>query len=94
MDNSVHVANGSKMKPLFGVDSEHVEGLVEGEENSEMKALLPPKGGIMSKNVEKTRRKVQWNDRNGNNLAEVLEFQPSDSSESDEEKDSCICTVM
>ncbi|CAA6666476.1 unnamed protein product [Spirodela intermedia] len=42
------------------------------------------------------KRKVRWNDRHGNKLAEVLEFQPSDNSDSeaDDYGDSCICAVM
>ncbi|KAA8527801.1 hypothetical protein F0562_035330 [Nyssa sinensis] len=52
------------------------------------------KGGILRKS-EKPRRKVQWNDKNGNKLAEVLEFETSDVSDSDDEtSDSCICTIM
>ncbi|MCE3215261.1 hypothetical protein HAX54_001507 [Datura stramonium] len=52
------------------------------------------KGGL-SKKTAKPKRKVQWNDINGNKLTEVLEFQPSDASDSDDdESDSCICIIM
>ncbi|KAI3469814.1 hypothetical protein Pfo_026477 [Paulownia fortunei] len=47
------------------------------------------------KKSEKPRRKVQWLDKNGDKLAEILEFQPSDVSDSDEEdSDSCLCKIM
>ncbi|KAL6971243.1 hypothetical protein U1Q18_030924 [Sarracenia purpurea var. burkii] len=92
-----NVKKSSKSKPLVSVESEKVE-LNEGDEDNETKSLLPPpttpRGGLMKKSA-KPRRKVQWNDRNGNKLAEVLEFQPSDVSESDDEStDSCICSIL
>ncbi|XP_060180503.1 uncharacterized protein LOC132610223 [Lycium barbarum] len=68
----------------------------EKDEDDESKALLLPsrKGGLSKKTV-KPKRKVQWNDTNGNKLTEVLEFQPSDASDSDDdESDSCICRIM
>uniref|UniRef100_A0A6N2MQP1 Uncharacterized protein n=1 Tax=Salix viminalis TaxID=40686 RepID=A0A6N2MQP1_SALVM len=67
-----------------------------GEDYSEHKTLLPPRKGGMSRNPDKVRRKVQWNDDNGNKLEEVLEFEPSDTGDSDEENaaDSCYCTIM
>ncbi|KAL5138501.1 hypothetical protein HKD37_10G028662 [Glycine soja] len=90
------------LKTLF-----HVEDHVNGEDDSDSNSLLPPRRGGMSRNCEKTRRKVQWNDRNGNKLAEVLEYEPrysiglelgghsSDVSDSeDEDSDSCICAIM
>jgi hypothetical protein len=48
------------------------------DEDRETTSLLTPAvngdvGGIEKRN---SRRKVQWNDRNGNNLVEVMEFQP------------------
>ncbi|KAK9140343.1 hypothetical protein Scep_010024 [Stephania cephalantha] len=61
----------------------------------ECSSLLSPRRCGMSEKPKRSRRKVQWNDKNGDKLVEVLEFQPSDSSDSDEEdSDSCICTVM
>ncbi|XP_059632314.1 uncharacterized protein LOC132274960 [Cornus florida] len=69
------------------------DGDREGDDDS--KSLLPHRGGGISRKSEKPRRKVQWNDKNGNKLTEVLEFQPSDASDSDDEdSDSCICTIM
>ncbi|KAF8016626.1 hypothetical protein BT93_H1985 [Corymbia citriodora subsp. variegata] len=98
MDESAKDANGyhkKPVKPVSDVDSGKVEGLGDAEEESEVKSLLPPRRGGLIRTSEKTRRKVQWNDSNGNSLTEVLEFQPSEPSDSDDEdNDSCICTIM
>lgn len=62
---------------------------VECHGDDETQLLLPSKKG------EKPRRKVQWLDRNGSKLAEIFVFQPSDTSDSDEEEfDTCICRIM
>ncbi|KAK2643742.1 hypothetical protein Ddye_018937 [Dipteronia dyeriana] len=85
----------SNQEPLITEDSGKLDDQTDGEEYSESNSLLPPRKGGMSRKSDKTRRKVQWNDRNGNKLVEVLEFEPSDASDSDdEESDSCICTIM
>ncbi|XP_050219137.1 uncharacterized protein LOC126669657 [Mercurialis annua] len=96
MDKDVMEANGFKTEPLIAGDSEKLENHDDdGEDDSESNTLLPPRRGGMSRNPERVRRKVQWNDNNGNKLAEVLVFEPSDNSDSDEEEtDSCICTIM
>ncbi|CAJ1967183.1 unnamed protein product [Sphenostylis stenocarpa] len=67
-----------KHKPVMAssLGSEKVEDHVNGDDDSDSNALLPPRRGGMSRNSDKTRRKVQWNDRNGNKLAEVLEYEP------------------
>ncbi|KAE8714651.1 Actin-related protein 2/3 complex subunit 2 [Hibiscus syriacus] len=51
---------------------------------------------VVSSKSDKTRRKVQWNDRNGNKLVEIMEFEPSDVSDSDDvnDEDSCICIII
>ncbi|KAG1361490.1 hypothetical protein COCNU_09G009530 [Cocos nucifera] len=56
-------------------------------EDGETNSLLRPvtNGGLGGKTQKSSRRKVQWNDRNGNKLVEVLEFQPSDSSDSEDD---------
>lgn len=78
-------------EPLDGVRSQHGAS----EEDDESRLLLPSKKGGLLKKSGKPRMKVQWNDRNGNNLAEVLEFQPSDVSDTEEEDaDSCFCIIM
>ncbi|XP_013740961.1 uncharacterized protein LOC106443965 isoform X2 [Brassica napus] len=63
----------------------------EEEEESESQCLLPPprKGG-MSRSTDKIKRTVQWTDNKGDNLAEVLVYEPSEVSDSD----ACICTIM
>ncbi|XVF62798.1 hypothetical protein PTKIN_Ptkin09bG0037200 [Pterospermum kingtungense] len=87
--------HGHKNKTLGTIDSLKVEDHSEGEDYSESNSLLPPKNGGMSRNLDKTRRKVQWNDNHGNKLAEILEFEPSDVSDSDDEdSDSCMCIIM
>ncbi|TKY53682.1 hypothetical protein E2542_SST25223 [Spatholobus suberectus] len=67
-----------KHKPVVAssLGGEKVEDHVNGEDDSDSNSLLPPRRGGMSRNCDKTRRKVQWNDRNGNKLAEVLEYEP------------------
>ena len=49
----------------------------EEEEESESQCLLPPprKGG-MCRSTDKIKRTVQWNDNKGDNLAEVLVYEP------------------
>ncbi|OEL27217.1 hypothetical protein BAE44_0011765, partial [Dichanthelium oligosanthes] len=43
----------------------------------ERKALLPrPSGGMVRKGRKVPNRRVQWKDRHGKKLTEVLEFQP------------------
>lgn len=85
-----------KIKPLVVEEVEKDEiNVGEERENDETEALLPPRRGGLSKNLGKPKRSVRWNDRDGNKLAEVLEFQPSDASESDDEdSDSCLCVIM
>ncbi|XVE81910.1 hypothetical protein DITRI_Ditri15bG0104200 [Diplodiscus trichospermus] len=93
--NDVKDENGHNNKTLGTTDSLKVEDHTEGEDYSESNSLLPPKKGGMSRKPEKTRRNVQWNDKNGNKLAEILEFEPSDVSDSDDEdSDSCMCIIM
>ncbi|EEF34047.1 conserved hypothetical protein [Ricinus communis] len=78
MDKDVMDTNGFTNKPLMTVDSEKVENHSDDREDySESNTLLPPRTGGMSRNPERVRRKVQWNDNNGNKLAEVLVFEPS-----------------
>uniref|UniRef100_A0ACD5TUB6 Uncharacterized protein n=1 Tax=Avena sativa TaxID=4498 RepID=A0ACD5TUB6_AVESA len=68
------------------------------EDVGERKALLPPRrppGGTARKGQKGPKRRVQWKDTHGKKLTEVLEFQPSDSSDSDDEYlDTCICSIM
>ncbi|KAF6156252.1 hypothetical protein GIB67_030255 [Kingdonia uniflora] len=91
MDMEVKNSGGYKKKLVLDVKK------VGESEEEELRSLLsPPAKGAMAKTPRKARQKVQWRDTNGNNkLVEVLEFQPSDTSDNDEEDlDSCICTIM
>ncbi|XP_024986184.1 uncharacterized protein LOC112521511 isoform X2 [Cynara cardunculus var. scolymus] len=77
------LVNGNQEKDL--IDEEIVD---ESE-----KLLLPKKGGLSTNSGKK--QKVQWNDDNGDKLTEVLEYQPSEASDIDEEdSDACICNIM
>lgn len=75
-----NVKNCSESKPRVSVgDSQKVELNGEIHEENETQSLLPPgppRRGGLSKKSGNPRRKVQWNDRNGNKLAEVVIFQP------------------
>ncbi|KAG4397668.1 hypothetical protein AAZX31_10G179400 [Glycine max] len=69
------------------------------EDDSDSNSLLPLRKGGISRKSDKTyrKRKVQWNDRIGNKLVEVLEYEPSDVSDSEDEDDGgdpCICSIM
>lgn len=91
----VNNCHGTKSSVFVDSKGDRVDKGVE--EDGETNSLLRPvtNGGLAGKRQKSSRRKVQWNDRNGNKLVEVLEFQPSDSSDSEDEYgDSCICTVM
>ncbi|KAL9319377.1 hypothetical protein ACSQ67_015894 [Phaseolus vulgaris] len=84
-----------KHKPVVvasTLGSEKVEDHVNGDDESDSNSLLPPRRGGMSRNSDKTRRKVQWNDRNGNKLAEVLEYEPRSGSCAGGVKDVLKCT--
>ncbi|KAM7466508.1 hypothetical protein LguiB_014070 [Lonicera macranthoides] len=69
-------SGGGKIESVMIGDSEYVQLNGQREEEDESTALLQPRRGGLSKKPKKPRLKVQWNDRNGNKLAEVLEFQP------------------
>ncbi|XP_076896488.1 uncharacterized protein LOC143549471 [Bidens hawaiensis] len=86
--------SGMESKLIENGNHKKSEEKVEDEDDESKKLLLPNKGGLSKKSGNK-HRKVQWNDRNGYKLAEVLEYQPSDVSDSeDEDEDSCICNIM
>ena len=48
------------------------------EDESDSNSLLPVRKGGIARKSDKTyrKRKVQWNDRIGNKLVEVLEYEP------------------
>ena len=71
--------NNNKPVAVASLDGVKVEeGHANGEDDSDSNSLLPPRrGGMSRKSENKTRsRKVQWNDKNGNKLVEVLEYEP------------------
>lgn len=77
MDTDAKLVNGYKSSTIGATDPPKVQDhRVNGVEESESNSLLPPRRGGISRKSEKTRLKVQWNDKNGNKLAEVLEFYP------------------
>ncbi|XP_008438474.1 uncharacterized protein LOC103483558 isoform X1 [Cucumis melo] len=76
MDGDSKDVNGCKEKTMDSAAAGEVGDHSNGEEYSESNALLPPRRGGMSRKLNKPRMKVRWNDSNGNNLAEILEFQP------------------
>ena len=77
------------------MESPKVARIEESDGEDDSKALLLCDNGGLKKKSEKPKRKVQWLDKNGDKLAQILEFQPSDVSDSeDEDSDSCICRVM
>ncbi|KAF7837432.1 uncharacterized protein G2W53_005914 [Senna tora] len=76
MDTDAKDVNGCDNKPVASLDAQKVEDQANGEDDSDSHSLLPPRRGGISRKSDKTRRKVQWNDRIGNKLVEVLEFIP------------------
>ncbi|XP_010262421.1 PREDICTED: uncharacterized protein LOC104600948 isoform X2 [Nelumbo nucifera] len=76
MDKEVANPNSCKNKLSAKIESQKFVIRSDRDEDNESSSLLSPRRGGMSKKPRKARRKVQWNDRNGNNLVEVLEFQP------------------
>lgn len=68
-----------KSNALSDVDSKTISLLgdrKDEEEDETTTLLVPPRRGGLSRKVDKTQRKVMWNDNNGNKLAQVLEYQP------------------
>ncbi|KAL9240282.1 hypothetical protein vseg_014520 [Gypsophila vaccaria] len=90
----------AKTKPLISSmkpQREEIEDVImdDDDDDDESVRLLKNNNGGISGKSNKISRKVQWNDRHGNKLAEILEFQPSDVSDSDDDDaDSCYCTIM
>ncbi|KAG2289291.1 uncharacterized protein BNAC04G11100D isoform X1 [Brassica napus] len=89
--------NGDKDVVVVSLKSSEPEDQIseEEEEESESQCLLPPRKGGMSRSTDKIKRTVQWNDIKGDNLAEVLVYEPSEVSDTDDDdSDSCICTII
>ncbi|GFQ06505.1 hypothetical protein PHJA_002794500 [Phtheirospermum japonicum] len=80
---------------LNSLESPNLGMVDESDVDDESQALLSFEDGGLSEISEKPKRKVQWLDSSGDKLAQILEFQPSDVSDSEEEdSDSCICRLM
>ena len=58
-DEKKEVQNGGENEGLSSRESERVEELANGDEDSESNSLLAPRKGGMSRKTSKTRRKVQ-----------------------------------
>ncbi|WJX18737.1 hypothetical protein P8452_08506 [Trifolium repens] len=84
-------ANGCMNKPVdvASLDCKKIEDHVNGKNDCDSNSK---RGGIARK-LNKTCRRVQWNDTLGKKLVEVLEYELSDASDSEDE-DACICTIM
>ena len=76
MGGDSRAVNGYDERSVDSAAAGEVGDHRNGEDDSESNALLPPRRGGMSRKSNKPRMKVRWNDSNGNNLAEILEFQP------------------
>ncbi|KAL9446402.1 hypothetical protein AB3S75_014125 [Citrus x aurantiifolia] len=90
--NVVKVSLKSSLKKPSNSDSAPVQNVIEHEHD-----LLSEKGNDIAGHTE--RRKVQWTDICGSELAEIREFEPSEMGGSDDEFDngierSCSCTIM
>ncbi|KZV55526.1 hypothetical protein F511_09637 [Dorcoceras hygrometricum] len=96
MDTNVKGMDSDENEKIFiSLGSDNVSLNAECDDDDESQSLLPPKKGGVLRKPGKPKGKVQWLDRDGSNLAEILEFQPSDVSESDEEdSDYCLCRIM
>nr|GMD65610.1 uncharacterized protein LOC114269027 [Ipomoea batatas] len=78
MDMDDNELNLGKNKLVEGMESQKDVLNGEKEDEDESKSLLPSKRGGLLKKPVNPKLKVQWNDRNGDKLAEILEFQPRD----------------
>ncbi|KAK9137806.1 hypothetical protein Sjap_008400 [Stephania japonica] len=65
-----------KVDPSAESESKKLDPCLNGVEEEECSSLLSPRRGGMLEKPKRSRRKVQWNDKNGDKLVEVLEFQP------------------
>ncbi|PKA59424.1 hypothetical protein AXF42_Ash019578 [Apostasia shenzhenica] len=88
MDSSGNEArNCNGKKPSIVIDSK--EGVDKGkDEDGKRNCFLSSalkKGGMKGRRQRSRAKKVRWNDCNGDKLVEVMEFQPSDSSDSEDE---------
>lgn len=76
MDLDVGNSENERITRDVDLVSEEEKVGVDGEGKEESNSLLSPREGGIEDMQKNSRRKVRWNDRNGNKLAEVWEFQP------------------
>ncbi|KAG0488928.1 hypothetical protein HPP92_007591 [Vanilla planifolia] len=92
--NDARICNGDEPSSV----TVSKEGSDMEEEDMETSSLLnsaSKEERTKGRRQRSRRKKVQWKDRNGNKLAEVLEFQPSDSGDSEDEyADSCMYAIQ
>ncbi|XP_020572974.1 uncharacterized protein LOC110019585 isoform X1 [Phalaenopsis equestris] len=93
--NDAKMCNGNDSSSV-GVSNGGADKAEEKEvETSSLLCSALKKGGMKGRRQRSRRKKVQWNDCNGNKLVEIMEFQPSDSSDSEDEyADPCIYIVQ
>lgn len=74
--NDAKICNGNKTSSV----ATSKDGTDKGEEeDGETSSFLLPslkKGGMQGRRQTSRRKRVQWNDRNGDKLVQILEFQP------------------
>ncbi|PKA53668.1 hypothetical protein AXF42_Ash009164 [Apostasia shenzhenica] len=70
------ICNGKKPSSVAPCKEGTEKGEEDGGETNTLLASAMKKGGMKGRRQRSKRKKVQWNDRNGNKLAEVMEFQP------------------
>ncbi|KAI0523500.1 hypothetical protein KFK09_005895 [Dendrobium nobile] len=90
--DDARICNGNKTSSVVISKDGEDKGEEECRETSSLLSPSLKKGGIQGRRQRSRSKKVQWNDRNGNKLVEILEFQPSESDE-DEYEEYCICTI-
>ncbi|KAH7669755.1 ssDNA-binding transcriptional regulator domain-containing protein [Dioscorea alata] len=89
--------DGYKVSAVDGSEQEGVDkGDDDGDGDGKRLSLHPSAVNCVmpGERPKSLGRKVTWNDVNGNKLVEVLEFYPSDTSDSEDEQDDCVCTIM
>ncbi|XP_020572976.1 uncharacterized protein LOC110019585 isoform X2 [Phalaenopsis equestris] len=95
--NDAKMCNGNDSSSV-GVSNGGADKAEEKEvETSSLLCSALKKGGMKGRRQRSRRKKVQWNDCNGNKLVEIMEFQPSDSSDSEDEyrsTDSIWCDAL
>ncbi|KAH7669753.1 ssDNA-binding transcriptional regulator domain-containing protein [Dioscorea alata] len=89
--------DGYKVSAVDGSEQEGVDkGDDDGDGDGKRLSLHPSAVNCVmpGERPKSLGRKVTWNDVNGNKLVEVLEFYPSDTSDSEDEQDDCVCTII